>query len=324
MPEAPPPSPARTPPGAPGHAVRHAVDLARRHGAEKLVLVASRRTDMPAFYADELLEGLRAGVLHPQPMMQRVSELRFRPEDIHSVGLWSQDFGPWLARRREVEALPYRFTYRFTILPDDPVAKPKAPRVGAQLAQLDELVALAGAASVRLCVDPLLQHRPLGGGAWTDSVTEASVAPILERAAALGLRTVTLSVLDAYAKVARRAARRGVELRFLDVAAPGDRAELIRLAGAVTRVAGRLGLEALSCCEPALALAGLTRAGACVDGEALAALFGGGVTCRRDGGQRAVQGCRCTVAVDVGRYVDGRGPWSHRCPHDCPQCYARP
>jgi len=35
-----------------------AKELAIKHKAEKIVLIASRRTDMLAFYTDELLKGL--------------------------------------------------------------------------------------------------------------------------------------------------------------------------------------------------------------------------------------------------------------------------
>jgi hypothetical protein len=46
---------------------------------------------MPAFYVSELIKGLKEGQFHPQTMMQPMWELKFEPQDIHSIGLWSQE-----------------------------------------------------------------------------------------------------------------------------------------------------------------------------------------------------------------------------------------
>ncbi|MBI4703723.1 MAG: DUF1848 family protein [Deltaproteobacteria bacterium] len=303
--------------------VRTARELADGHGAEKLVLVASRRTDMPRFHLDELLGGLRHGVLHPQGPRQPVWELRFTPADIHSVGLWSQDFGPWLARRREIEG--YRFWYRFTILPDDPVCKPRAPGVTEQLDRLAALCESGPPEAVFVFIDPLVRYRTAGEGeaSWRYNFSAESLAPILRAAGRLGIRHVTTSIVDRYARAERRARERGVEIHFPDPADPADRAEMRRMLAAVRDAAASCGLALRSCCEPLLAQEGLGARGSCVDGPALVALFGPGASTRPDRGQRHKHGCGCTVAVDVGRYAE-HGSWSHHCGHDCPQCYARP
>src|SRR4030042_5247953 len=134
--------------------IQKAKDLAIKHEAEKIVLIASRRTDMPAFYVGELIKGLKEGRFHPQTMMQPMWELRFEPGDIHSVGLWSQNFSHWIERRNEIADLGYKFWYRFTILPADPVCKPRAPCVEEQLEQLDTLANTDGRDCVFLFIDP--------------------------------------------------------------------------------------------------------------------------------------------------------------------------
>jgi len=102
-------------------------EIALKQKARKSVLIASRRTDMPTFYVRELIKGLKEGRFYPQTMMQPMWELKFEPQDIPSVALWSQDFGKWIERRHEIADLGYKFWYRFTILPDDPFANPKPP-----------------------------------------------------------------------------------------------------------------------------------------------------------------------------------------------------
>jgi len=287
------------------------------------VIVASRRTDMPAFYVDEIVRGLREGAFHPQPMMQKLWELRFRPEDIHSVGLWSQNFGPWIDCRFALKNLPYRYWYRFTILPDDPVAKPKAPSVQEQLRQLEELVKADGPDAVSVFIDPLLEYRALGSTEWCGNWTERAIKPIVKRVADLGLDRVTVSVLDRYAKVEKRAAALSVEFRFLDAARAEDRPAIVRTLAPVKDLAKQYGLRLFTCCELWPEAAGIAERGACVDGKRLARLFGPGASQNPDKGQRRKLGCGCTLAIDVGRYAQS-GEWSHACHHGCPQCYARP
>jgi len=79
--------------------IQTAKEIALKQKAQKIVLIASRRTDMPAFYLSELIKGLKEGKFHPQTMMQPMWELHFEPNDVHSVGLWSQDFSKWIDRK---------------------------------------------------------------------------------------------------------------------------------------------------------------------------------------------------------------------------------
>jgi hypothetical protein len=262
-------------------------------------------------------------VLHPQPMMQAMWELAFYPGDIHSVGLWSQDFGLWLEQRKSLSPGMYRYWYRFSILPDDPICKPKAPLVAIQLEQLERLVAEDGPRAVRVYVDPLMAYRKLGEVAWSSNAEPAAIEPIVRKVADLGMGAITVSVLDYYPKVAKRAAAAGVELRFFQPFREPDLSEMAALVEPIVSLAKGYGVKVLSCCERSLADLGVLEAGACVDGPTLERLFGPGASSKRDKGQRRRFGCGCTMALDVGRYIQN-GEWQHKCHHDCLQCYARP
>ena len=68
------------------------------------IISASRRTDIPAFYTDWLLNRLAEGfcdVLHPYTkMMFRVS---LKPEDVGAIVFWSKNYGPLLPKLDAVE-----------------------------------------------------------------------------------------------------------------------------------------------------------------------------------------------------------------------------
>ncbi|HOO71727.1 MAG TPA: DUF1848 family protein [Spirochaetota bacterium] len=298
-----------------------AESVAARHRAQKIVLVASRRTDMPRFHCDEIITGLNGGMFHPQPLMNPMYRFTFTHEQIHSVGLWTQDGSVWIKKRGEVTR-PYHYWYRFTVLPDDPCIKPKAPPVDEQLRQIRELAGVDGPRAITVCIDPLCRYRAAGSSSWTDPFTADFFERVLSGCAVAGITRVTVSVIDFYRKVENRARRYGIEFYYPDKKNPEGAGDIIGMAAPLKSAAQRHGITLYSCCEPALVEAGAALKGSCVDGALLNTLFGPGASGEQDRGQRKQGGCGCTLSLDVGRYTEN-GPWSHHCGHDCPQCYAR-
>lgn len=299
-----------------------AKELAIKHKAEKIVLTASRRTDIPAFYVSELIKGLRQGRFHPQTMMQPMWEFRFETADIHSIGLWSQNFSQWIERRDEIADMGYKFWYRFTILPDDPVCKPKAPRVEDQLRQLETLTNTDGSDCVFLFIDPIIKYKPVGEKDWKYNFSDESLDRIVKKAHQLGIKSITVSLLDHYEHVEQRGQGKGILFGFLNPNDRSDQEEAIELVQKIKNITDAYQVKLKSCCETNLHTRKVTQQGSCVDGNHLNKLFGSGASVQPDSGQRRRLGCGCTRAVDIGRYTE-HGEWSHHCRHDCPQCYAR-
>lgn len=298
--------------------VKHAADIIREPGT-KLILTASRRTDMPAFYHKEIVEGLTSGVFQPKGPYVPVWELRFRPDDVHSVHLWSQDFSTWLALRPSLDRLGYRYFYRFTILPDDPICKPKAPRLADQLRQLRRLAGIEGPDRVDVAVDPIVRYRLNGEARWNVNLDD--FARIAEAAAEAGVGRIRTSFFDRYKKLERRQKKiDGFEFLFLDKESRPDLEAMIDRTSTFASAAAERGIALETCCEKGLERACIpnVHAGACIDGKRLNRIIGPGASTRPDSGQRRTLGCRCTGgAMDVGRYDS-----SHACGHQCPQCYA--
>ncbi len=66
----------------------------------KIVLSASRRTDIPAFYMDWFMERIDAGFFRVQnPFNGQVRIIPSQPEDVHTIVFWSKDFGRFLKGR---------------------------------------------------------------------------------------------------------------------------------------------------------------------------------------------------------------------------------
>lgn len=302
--------------------IKQAGEIARKHSSEKIVLVASRRTDMPRFYSHEIISGLKSGAFHPQGLMQKMWRLEFKPEDIHSIGLWSQDFGSWISEREKLAGYDYKFWYRFTILPDDPVCKPKAPSAAEQLIQLGKLAETDGPETISVFVDPIMKYRLSGSNVWKYNFSADSLKVIFKKLQELGIGSVSLSIIDYYSKVRNRAGRYGVEFDYPDDRTEDGQKEILKMMNIFHEAADVFNIKIKTCCEKFISESRLSQTGSCVDGYRLNEIFGPGASIRTDSGQRKKIGCGCTCSVDIGRYTE-YGEWSHHCRHDCPQCYAR-
>jgi DNA repair photolyase len=281
------------------------------------VLSASRRTDIPAFYLDWFMAGIRAGGFTVEnPYNRRTRWVPARPADVHSIVFWSKDYGPFLRARcgERLTRRGYGFIFNFSINSPDPVLEPHVPPLDERLQQLAELAGRFGARRLQWRFDPLCFFRSPAAAACGDNL--AHLDTIAAAAARLGIRECITSFVDLYPKVVRRARRAAV--RFED---PPSAAKIATL----THMAGRLrayDIRLRCCCEKEIvsrmpAATGVLPA-ACIPGPRLAELFGRQLHLGTDRGQRIKAGCGCNRAIDIGSYL--RQP----CYHNCLFCYARP
>lgn len=285
-------------------------------GITGLVISASRRTDIPAFYMPWFMQQVRAGVFRQvNPFSRRVKRVPALPPQVHSIVFWSKDFGPFLAggygeRLRE---LGYGLAFNFTVNSTELRLEPHVRALAERLAQLGELCARFGAASVAWRFDPICVYRDERGVSQDNLADFERIAAV---AAAAGVRRCVASFVDLYAKVRKRQGR--AKLDFIDPPLSEKARRVLEL----NQRLRPLGIALALCCEAELlatlpASAGIAAAD-CVSGRLLMELYGGCVSLARDAGQRRNQGCGCTRSVDIGDYQ------RHPCRHDCLFCYANP
>lgn len=278
----------------------------------KAVISASRRTDLVAFFPGWLAAALKARsalVAGPRGGVRRID---LRPESVHTVVLWSKNFGNVLRNEAGLRDLLTEFSQlylHFTVtgLGGTPV-EPGAPEPDEALGQLPALVALAGRPRrVSLRFDPILFWRE-GGRVRSNLGFFEKVAGA---AAACGIRDIRMSFAQWYRKARRRASVRG-----LDILDPSDEEKKTHAVALASEARAR-GLNLWACCQPFLESVEGIRPSACIDGRLLGELH----PCRepvsgaKDRSQRA--GCLCTESLDIGSYAQ-------TCPHGCLYCYANP
>ncbi len=293
------------------------VQKLNRSTPKKIVLSASRRTDIPAFYMPWFMAAVGRGRFTvTNPYNRRMSHVTATPDRVHAIVFWSKNFGPLLeaGRADELVRRGYHLFFNFTINPADRILEPAVPALGERLGQMRHLTRRFGSSAVAWRLDPICFYRG-PGGKKRDNLR--GLARLADAAAACGVRRCTTSFLDIYAKVKRRAAAGG-RITFID---PPLAAKVELLLKLEETLADR-GIRLQTCCEKeviaALPGGSAVRSGACISNDLLMSLYGGDLPTRRDTGQRTGAGCGCQASVDIGDYA------AQPCYHNCLFCYANP
>lgn len=282
-----------------------------------MVMSASRRTDIPAFFMPWFMEGISRGEFEVMnPYNHRVVRVAATSPPVHTIVFWSKNFGPFLEGDygRRLQDMGYHLYFQFTINSENRILEPNLPGLDQRLKQVQRLCNQFGPRAVNWRFDPICFYRSQGENLRNNL---DDINRIAATAATAGIRRCTTSVVDLYAKIRRRTAR----LRGFAFVDPSREDKIRALLDLEHRLAAHR-IRLFTCCEsellPDLPAHSSIRAAACIPSELFMELYGGALSVKRDGGQRVKAGCGCRVSVDIGSY-DG-----HRCGHDCLYCYASP
>ena len=275
-----------------------------------MIISASRRTDIPAFYAEWFMNRVRAGFFYRvNPFNARqVTGFSLMPEDVDAVCFWTRDPRPLLPHLGELDGRGVNYYFQFTLTPYGPPFEPNLPPLPERLAALLDLSARIGPERVVWRYDPIILTNA--------NPVDWHLAQAEELAAQLSgaTRRLVFSFCDFYGAGKGRLGRalQGSGITLEDITAPEHAAELEQLALGFAAIARRYSLEICTCAEAAdLEHFGIGH-GACIDGVLIRRLFGGNHSQRKDRNQR--QGCNCVESVDMGAY--------NSCPFRCAYCYA--
>jgi hypothetical protein len=120
-----------------------------------LIVSASRRTDIPAFYGQWLAALLRAGeawVLNPYN--RKLVRVDLRPEAVDGIVLWTKNIAPFLPPPSELE--PYPYYVQFTLNPYGPPFEPGLPDLERRIGAFRELSRRLGRFRVVWRYDPVV------------------------------------------------------------------------------------------------------------------------------------------------------------------------
>lgn len=265
-----------------------------------MILSASRRTDIPAFFGEWLLNRMRAGeVCVRNPMNHsQVSRIPLDPRKVECVVFWTKDPRNFIRYLREIDALGYKYYFLFTINAYDRTIERGLRDKGEIIDTFVELADTIGAEKVVWRYDPIAispVYAPEYHVKW------------FERAASR-LRGHTercvISFVDRYGAVKKSMDERGLREPSVE--------EMEFVAEKFAEICAACGIEARSCCEKIdLEKYGIKR-NKCVDDQLIARITGKKISGAKDRSQRTL--CGCVKSRDIGAY--------DTCGHGCAYCYA--
>ena len=281
-------------------------------GKIKSIISASRRTDLPAFYYDWLQASLEKGeveLANPR-FKDKTYKVNLRPENVHSIVLWSKDFRNVLHNPGYLEN--YNLYFQYTINNYSQMLEPFAPPYKDSLKTIDGLLHKYRPEQFNIRFDPIILSVAGENFPYLEKPGLARLhtfETLCRDLAALGMQQsrVTTSFLCLYTHVRERLNRSAIKLIHLDETLQ------VKFAMRMVDIAHKYGITLYSCASPILDQVQGMLQGSCIDGQLLEHLFKGKVSKAKDAGQR--KECLCSKSSDIGRY-------DQHCRFGCLYCYA--
>lgn len=275
-----------------------------------MIISASRRTDIPAFFADWFMNRVRAGSVEVRNPFNKAqaSRVSLFPVDVDAIVFWTKNPAPLMKHLDELDSMGYKYYFLYTLNGYPALLEPRVPSCEDSVSTFRALSGRLGAGRVIWRYDPII---------ITDATPEEYIVSNFTRLAgqlegAAKRVTFSFAVIDGYRKVIANMERFSREhgMKFEDITGKPD--VVRRLASAIADIARRHSMDIYSCADPNDLSAYGIRHGKCIDDGLIRELFGIEVGHGKDKNQRSA--CGCVQSRDIGQY--------NTCLHGCVYCYA--
>jgi DNA repair photolyase len=268
-----------------------------------MIISASRRTDIPAFYTPWFMNRIREGFLLTRNPFNanQISRVSLDPNYVDVIVFWTRN--PSMLMKHLPELSPYNYYFQYTITGYPKVLEKTVPRPHRAIKTFIELSDLIGADKVIWRYDPIL---------LSNEVDINEHKRLFEKIAYLlqgKTKRVVISFSDFYKKTERNL--KLIEgLTYSDIT--HEMNMLHELSIYMSEVAKKYGMEIESCAENIdISNCGIAH-GKCIDDGLIKNVFGISLNGNKDAGQR--EECGCIKSIDIGAY--------NTCMHGCSYCYA--
>lgn len=270
-----------------------------------MIISASRRTDIPAFYAKWFVNRLCAGYCNvPNPFnTKQITRVSLCVEDVDAIVFWSRNPRPLFPYLEELERRGYRYVFNFTILNNPRLLDANSPDVESSIRTFRELSDRVGADRLTWRYDPIV----------LSSLTSVDFHRRNFEAIAKSLqgycKRCVISLVNLYRKSLKRLndlAGQGLVIHT------GSNSEIASLLRFISETAHQCAMDVFSCAQEADFSTYGIKAGKCIDARHLSEVFRVELETQRDPHQR--KHCGCDTSKDIGMYDS--------CLFDCRYCYA--
>ena len=267
-----------------------------------MIISASYRTDIPAFYGDWFMRRLAAGACQAvNPWNRKPYTVSLKREDVDGFVLWTRNLAPFAGYLPAIaESAPFYVQYTVTGYPH--ALERSVVTTERAIADIRNTARIFGPFSVVWRYDPIVVTT-LTPISWHLN-NFSLVAEQLQ----YSTNEVTISFMHSYRKTRKNidAAAR----QFCFGWREPDQEESLGLAAALAGIADEHGMRLTVCSQPAFAGGGAQPA-ACIDAARLSIVSGESLSAPIKGNR---PDCLCNASRDIGAY--------DTCPHGCAYCYA--
>lgn len=264
-----------------------------------MILSVSRRTDIPAFYAEWFMERLRQKyVLVRNPFnIHSISRIPLSPENVDAIVFWTKNSKPIHKYLDEIDELGYKYYFQYTITPYKNDFEEKVQDKKEIVETLKKLSEKIGSEKVILRYDPVILSDN-----YTIDFHKKAFARLCDLLAHY-TKKIVFSFLDDYKKISKN-------IKQLNIKEISEE-EMCIMAEYFADTAKNYNLKIESCAEQIdLERFGINH-GKCIDDELIEKITGYKISAGKDNQRNA---CGCVKCIDIGEY--------NTCMHKCLYCYA--
>ena len=280
-----------------------------------MIISASRRTDIPAFYSDWFMNQIENGKIYRKnPYNNELYSNDISPDSVDVIVFWTRNAHNMIRKGhiQRLQDLGYNFYFQYTITghviksPSGKNLDGNTPHPLKAIETFNQLSNIIGEEKVILRFDPIVV------------CDQISVEKVIKNYNEINKRInsgshVVISFLDIYNHVGSYLNKAGFT-GMKDLVKPENESDLTKLLEGLTKVNKDYGKEMFSCAESIdLEKYGIQHS-KCIDDQYIQKVFGIKVSKQKDKGQR--EACGCVKSLDIGQY--------DTCTHGCVYCYATP
>lgn len=269
-----------------------------------MIISASRRTDIPAYYSEWFYNRIKEGYCTvPNPFnAEQIYLVDLRPQFVTAIVFWTRNAYPLLKDIEILDERGYKYYFQFTLNNYPKIYEPYNPSLGQSIKCFKEIANKIGKGKIVWRYDPILFTNDL-----TIEFHKHNFVKIFDEIGNYTKRIV-ISIVDNYKKTANRLKKLETEYEEEQI----NKAEVEELLKFIVEKASSKGVEVESCAEAKeFGHLGIAH-GKCVDDRLLKQEFGIDLVYKKDKNQRLP--CGCMVSKDIGM--------NNTCLMGCEYCYA--
>lgn len=263
------------------------------------IVSASRRTDIPAFYTDWLINRIHEEyVLYPLPWSDKLKYLELTPENVDCFVFWSKNYAKLIPYLNLLDTKGFNYLFHFTINNYPKQMEEHVISTDEAITQLKRLCNSSSPDHVHWRYDPIIPTNDYNSNFHLYNFEK--IASQLEGYT----KRCYFEFIDMYKKVETNFDKRKISLK------PLSQDQKINLTKSMATIANKYGINLYSCCDDYLVIDNVLKA-RCIDAELIYKLTGKVIDVKHSPTRKE---CGCNKSIDIGEYGS--------CLHGCLYCYA--